>query len=249
MAAIMAVGVASTRAQGQNTTKIVTARISSPVTKPVMAAADRAITTIQVAHRSASPTIFALPASADWTSRTIRWMELSSPTRVASMVKAPYWLTVPLDTWSPGALSTGKDSPVMTDWSTEVRPSHMIPSTGIVSPGSTRSSSPTCTISAGTTSSPSPVSRRAVRGVSFTSFSMPALARATVRSSSRAPSCMIKATSPAAKSSPMITEATKAMDTSTSALMSKAVISPMNASKIMGRPHSTMATQAGSTGR
>ena len=52
---------------------------------------------------------------------------------------------------------------------------------------------------------------------------------------------MINATSPAAKSSPMQTEAISAMDTSTSALMSKAVISPMAASSKMGTPHRMIA--------
>ena len=89
MAAMMAVGVASTSAQGQNTTRMVTARMIWPVKSHVRAAALRAITTIQVAHRSASPTIRAFPASADWTRRIIRWMELSSPTRAASISKAP----------------------------------------------------------------------------------------------------------------------------------------------------------------
>ena len=72
------------------------------------------MTTIHVAQRSAMRTIFAFPASAERTSRTIRWMELSSPTRVASMSKAPNWLTVPEATSSPTVLSTGRDSPVMT---------------------------------------------------------------------------------------------------------------------------------------
>ena len=51
----MAVGVAKTSAQGQNTTKIVTARIISPEKIHVRAAALRAMTTIQVAQRSAMP--------------------------------------------------------------------------------------------------------------------------------------------------------------------------------------------------
>ena len=89
MAAMMAVGVASTRAQGQNTTSMVTARIISPVTAQVMPAASRAVTTTQVAQRSARPTILALPASADWTRRIMRWMELSSPTFDARMSKEP----------------------------------------------------------------------------------------------------------------------------------------------------------------
>ena len=68
MAAIMAVGVASTSAQGQNTTRMVTARMSSPEISQVSSAAESAMTTIQVAHRSAMPTILAFPASADCTS-------------------------------------------------------------------------------------------------------------------------------------------------------------------------------------
>ena len=65
MAAMMAVGVARTRAQGQNTTKMVTARMICPVMSQVRTAAVRAITTIHVAQRSAIPTILAFPASTD----------------------------------------------------------------------------------------------------------------------------------------------------------------------------------------
>ena len=71
MAAMMAVGVASTSEQGQNTTRMVTARIARPVTAHVMAAALSAMTTIHTAQRPARPTIFALPASADCTRRTM----------------------------------------------------------------------------------------------------------------------------------------------------------------------------------
>ena len=137
----------------------------------------------------------------------------------------------------------------MTAWFTEVTPETMTPSTGMVSPGRTRRRSPTCTLSAGIVSSPELFMRRAVCGVSCTSFSMPARAFATVRSSSSAPSCIMKATSPAAKSSPMITEAMSAIETSTSALMSKAVTSPMTASSTIGTPQRMMATQAASKGR
>ena len=244
----MAVGVASTSAQGQNTTRMVTARMISPVTSHVPAAAVRAMTTIQVAHRSARRTILALPASADCTSSIMRASELSSPTRWARMSNAPNWFTVPLFTSSPGALSTGSDSPVITDSSMEVRPSRTVPSTATVSPGSTRSTSPTCTSSAATTVSTPSRTMRAVRGDRCTSRSMPARAFATVRSSSSAPSCMMSATSPAAKSSPMATAAMSASDTSTSALMSNSVTSPMTAPRMMGAPHSTMAIQAGLKG-
>ena len=89
MAAMIAVGVASTSAQGQNTTRMVTARMIAPVISQVSAAALSAMTTIQVAQRSAIPTIFALPASADCTSRIMRWIELSSPTLAARISNAP----------------------------------------------------------------------------------------------------------------------------------------------------------------
>ena len=128
MAAMMAVGVASTSAQGQKTTSIVTARIISPVKAQVSAAAESAITTIQVAQRSARPTIFAFPASALCTRRIIRCMELSSPTRVARISKEPKRFTVPELTSSPADLSTGRLSPVMTLWSTEVSPEMTTPS-------------------------------------------------------------------------------------------------------------------------
>ena len=52
----------------------------------------------------------------------MRCIELSSPTRVARMSKLPKRLTVPEETSSPAALSTGRLSPVMTDWSTDVEP-------------------------------------------------------------------------------------------------------------------------------
>ena len=68
---------------------------------------------------------------------------------VAFMSNDPNWLTVPLETASPTPLSTGSDSPVMTAWLIEVCPERMTPSTGTVSPGSTRRMSPACTCSAG----------------------------------------------------------------------------------------------------
>lgn len=57
---------------------------------------------------------------------------------------------------------------------------------------------------------------------------------------------MMNATSPAAKISPMHTDATSASDTNTSALMSNAVTRPMIASNTIGTPHRTIATHAGS---
>jgi hypothetical protein len=63
----MAVGVAKINAQGQNTTKIVTARMISPVYTKVKTAQINAITTMKVAHLSAALTTFAFSGLADST--------------------------------------------------------------------------------------------------------------------------------------------------------------------------------------
>lgn len=54
----------------------------------------------------------------------------------------------------------------------------------------------------------------------------------------------MKATSPAAKSSPMKTLAMRASETSTSAVTSNSVTRPMTASRMMGTPHRMMAIHA-----
>ena len=123
------------------------------------------------------------------------------------------------------------------------------PSTAMLSPGSTLKISPSFICSAGTILSVPSVITRPVFGVRCTSFSIPALALATVRSSNRAPICMIKATSPAAKVSPINTDAIMAMDTSTSALMSNSVTRPIIASMIIGSPQRIMAIHAISKGK
>ena len=178
----------------------------------------------------------------------MRWIELSSPTLVAFISKVPNWFTVPEETSSPTVLSTGRDSPVITAWFTDVFPERITPSTGMVSPGRTRRISSTATSVAATMVSVPSLTSLAVCGVRRTSFSIPARAFATVSSSNKAPNCMINATSPAAKSSSIKTEAISARDTRTSALMSNSVIRPMTASMIMGIPHRIMATQAASNG-
>ena len=58
IAAMIAVGVASTRAQGQNTTRMVTERMICPVKSQVSTAALKAIITIHVAHRSCNSNNF-----------------------------------------------------------------------------------------------------------------------------------------------------------------------------------------------
>ena len=104
--------------------------------------------------RCASPTI-----------RTIWASIVSEPTRSARMTRLPVPLTVPPMSRSPAVFSTGMGSPVTIDSSTALLPSTTAPSTGTFSPGRTRSRSPTCTSSSGTSpSDPSSCSRRAVFG-------------------------------------------------------------------------------------
>lgn len=180
MAAATAVGVASTKAQGQNTTSTVTPRMNSPVAAHTAMAQARATPTSQPAHLSASLTTGALFASAASASATMRCSELSPAGLVARISKAPVRLTVPLTSSSPLTLSTGSDSPVMIDWSTVVDPSVSRPSTGMVSPACTRRMSPSTICSTGTTDSSPSRTTRAVLGVSSTSDSMPLRARFAV---------------------------------------------------------------------
>ena len=194
-------GVASTNAHGQKTTSTVTARTNWPEAPQARSAQTSATPTSAAAHLSARPTTGAFEASASSARRTMRASELSTHGLRALMVKVPSWLTTPLATSSPGALSTGMLSPVMTDWSTAVVPSVTTPSTGTVSPASTRTSSPAWTCPASTSTKPPPRRTRARCGVKRTRASMPRRARSAVWSSSIEPTCMMSATSPAANHS------------------------------------------------
>ena len=148
---MMAVGVASASEHGQNTTRIVTPRISPVVHSPDHAHTPKHVSTARAsdagtrmaAHLSAMRWTGAFLRSASFTRRIIFWSDESSPAFVTRIVMAPNRLIVPEYTSSPTALSTGSDSPVITLWSTVVVPSVMTPSTGIVSPGKTRTSLPT----------------------------------------------------------------------------------------------------------
>ena len=88
---------------------------------------------------------------------------MSDPTRVASITRLPVPLIVAPVSGSPSVFSTGTGSPEIMLSSTEDRPSRTTPSTGTLSPGRTRSRSPTCTSSSGISSSdPSSRMTRAV---------------------------------------------------------------------------------------
>ncbi len=101
-----------------------------------------------------------------WASATIwtmRERSVSSPTFWASMTRPPVPLIVAPMTSSPGPFSAGSGSPVTIDSSTLLFPSRTTPSTGIFSPGRTRSLSPLFTSSRDTSSSlPSSRMRRAL---------------------------------------------------------------------------------------
>ena len=249
MAAMMAVGVASTSAQGQNTTRTVTALTRSCVSTPPIIAISRAAGTSQLAHRSAIRCIGACFSSASCTIRISRCNELSSPTFVARMSIVPKQFTVPPYTSSPAPLSTGRDSPVITDWSIAVSPQRTTPSMGTVSPGKTRRISP-CRISpAGIISSFPSLSLLPCVGVRLISFFNPFFALSVVISSRIAPTDIMKATSPAANKSPMATAANMAMVISNAEeilLMPGLWITRHTARYKRGIPQIKTVTQAGS---
>ena len=106
------------------------------------------------AIRSASRWTGALLPWARRTASTIRASAVSCPTRVALMTKVPVRFIVPPTTSVPGAISTGTGSPVSMLVSMLEAPSRTTPSTGTLSPGRTRTRSPTATRTSGTSTSP-----------------------------------------------------------------------------------------------
>ena len=100
--------------------------------------------------RSASRCTGALPDCASVTSLAIWLSAVSAPTFVARTTSRPPTLTVAPTTSSPGAFSTGTDSPVNSDWSTAEAPSSTRPSVATFSPGLTTKRSPARRESTGT---------------------------------------------------------------------------------------------------
>src|SRR4030066_1697550 len=94
---------------------------------------------------SATLWIGALDDCASLTNLMIWDRALCSPIPMASICRIPFLLIVPPMTFIPGVLSTGMDSPVIRDSSTDESPSTTLPSTGILSPGLTSTLSPTTT--------------------------------------------------------------------------------------------------------
>ena len=79
-----------------------------------------------------------------------RQLGVRGPTLVATTTSRPWPLIEAPTTSSPGPTSTGTDSPVSIERSTQDVPSLTTPSTGTFSPGSTTTRSPTTTSSTGT---------------------------------------------------------------------------------------------------
>ena len=109
--------------------------------------------------------------------------ELSVPAAVASTSSTPALLIAPADTASPGATSTGIDSPVIAEVSRLDRPERTSPSVATRSPGRTSSTSPTAISLAGTEAEVPSRSTVAVSGTSFSSARSPPRARSIALSS------------------------------------------------------------------
>ncbi len=176
-------GIASPRAWGQAMTSTVTTRwmANCPVapamshTTAVSMPAETATTVSQNAARSARSWARDRDCWASSTSRMIPARVVSSPVPVTSTRSDPDWFTVPPMTSSPSSFWTGRDSPVIMASFTELSPFTTVPSAGTLSPGRTRTTSPSLSASNATSSVSSPsVTRSAVDGISFaSSFSAP----------------------------------------------------------------------------
>ena len=170
---MMATGVASPRAQGQEITSTDTPAVRARPTSPPVAishttAVPRATAmtagTKIPATLSARRAMGALEEDASSTRRIIWARVVFSPTRRARKVKEPDLLMEAAATRSPGPFSTGRDSPVRADSSTAERPWVTTPSTGMRPPGRTTTRSSTRTSSTGISTSPPSRSTEAVLG-------------------------------------------------------------------------------------
>ena len=163
-----AVGVARPSAHGHAMISTATAAVNAADTgKPAPSHPPRVATAMAMTMGTNTPEIrsarrwtSALPDCASSTIFAICASCVSEPTRVASMTSRPDALTVAPVTSSPGATSTGTDSPVSIDSSTADLPSTTRPSVAIFSPGRTTKRSPTFSCDAGTSCSVPSESRR-----------------------------------------------------------------------------------------
>ena len=97
---------------------------------------------VAAAKRSTTVSAGARCACASSTMWTILAMVVSEAAAVARTRSVPPSMMEPANTWSPGPLATGIDSPVTGAWSAAAAPSMTTPSTAARSPGRTRTTSP-----------------------------------------------------------------------------------------------------------
>ena len=163
---IIEVGVAKPIAQGhaiiRTDTPATNAKVragSGPIksqTITVSSASARTAGTNHMVTRSTKPWMGNFAPCASSTMRMICARVVSAPTRVAAKVRLPVPLTVPPVTKSSALFGTASGSPVIMLSSTLLLPSVTAPSTGIRSPGRTRTRSPIASLSMSTsTVSPS----------------------------------------------------------------------------------------------
>ena len=192
------VGVASPIAQGQamisTDTPATSASVSAgsgPITSHTATVSAATAMTAGTNHsviRSTSPWIGSLAPCASSTMRMICASVVSAPTRVARNCRLPAPATVPPVSASPGPLATGTGSPVIMLSSTRAVPSVTSPSTGIRSPGRTRTISPGVMASISTSCGVPSRITRAVRDRRPISRSIAAPVRPLARASSQRPS-------------------------------------------------------------
>ena len=202
VAAMTATGVASPSAQGHEITSTLiailktcgTVTATAPVphriihTAKVSAAMQRTTGTKMPAILS---TVFSIGALEEPASRTIfmiRERTVSSPTFSARMRSTLPLLTEALVTKSPSPTSTGRLSPVMADLSTKELPERTMPSTGILSPCFTMTTSPFTTSERRTVFCVPSRSTFTASGASFRSFSTSSPVLLLERASSHFPS-------------------------------------------------------------
>jgi len=193
---MIAVGVASPRASGQViTTTVMAYSMAVEVLAPpshqarkVTVPPIRATNTSQKAARSASRCPGALEFCASCTRATIWARAVSAPTLVARARSVPETLMEAPIRSAPGALPTGRDSPVTMDSSTSDSPSTTTASTGTFAPGRTRSRSPTWTSAVGTSTSTPSRSTTAMGGASSSRVRTASLAPPRARISNQWPS-------------------------------------------------------------
>jgi hypothetical protein len=191
---VIEIGVASPSAQGQAMISTETAEAmakasagSGPArsqTPKAMMAITTTVGTKTEETLSASLWIGARDRRAPATISTICDSTVSAPTCVARTASVPFLLIVPPVTRSPSTFSTGTGSPVIMLSSTDDLPSTTSPSTGTLSPGRTRSKSPSAMFSSGASySEPSGRIRRAVLGERSRSARIASPVRSRARSS------------------------------------------------------------------